>query len=47
MKGLEADVDRRESKIKEIQSHLQTERVKTKEKERTVSSFVNDIHKIV
>ena len=53
--GLEEDVKRREMKIVELRGDQVTkkmglidqEKVRTKEKERTVQRFVNDIHKIV
>lgn len=47
MKGLEEDVNRRDKKIKDLGKSLLNEKASTKEKERTVQSFVNDIHKIV
>jgi predicted metalloprotease len=47
MNGLEDDVSRREKKISELEKLRDQEKAKTKEKERTVQRFVNDVHKIV
>lgn len=45
--SLVADVKRRENKIKELQESLFQQKALTKDKERTVQGFVNDVHKIV
>ena len=40
-------MDRREDKIRELSGFVQGEKNETKRKEKTIQSFVNDIHKIV
>ena len=47
MQNLKEDVDRRQDKIGEIENQYESEKLKTKLKEKTIQSFVNDIHKIV
>jgi hypothetical protein len=47
MKGLEEDVEKREKKILELGKLKDTEKAVTKDKERTVQRFVNDVHTIV
>lgn len=47
MNGLEADVKRREDKIEDQKEQLFAEKASTKEKERIVQQFVNEIHTIV
>jgi hypothetical protein len=44
---LKDDVDRRKDKIDELEKNLTKEKYSTKTKEKTIQSFVNDIHKIV
>ena len=47
MQNLKDDVDRRQDKIDELQDSVLKEKGSTKAKEKTIQSFVNDIHKIV
>ena len=47
MQNLKDDVDRRQDKINDLVDNVQREKGQTKLKEKTIQSFVNDIHKIV
>ena len=47
MQNLKDDVDRRQGKIDELGNFLLQEKNQTKQKEKTIQCFVNDIHKIV
>ncbi len=47
MRGLEEDVEKRQKKIVELGKMKDVEKAITKDKERTVQRFVNDVHKIV
>ncbi len=47
MQNLKDDVDRRQDKIDELENFVLKEKGSTKSKEKTIQSFVNDIHKIV
>lgn len=47
MDGLAADVKRRQHKIEELEKAVYNEKVETKQKERTVQSFVNMVHDTV
>ena len=47
MAGLAADVKRRQHKIEELEKAVYNEKVETKQKERTVQSFVNMVHDTV
>lgn len=47
MQNLKEDVERRHSKIEELQNLVLKEKYATKAEEKTIQGFVNEIHKIV